>query len=159
MATTFRRSLLFLLSALGAACGGDPGPMGASDAYALLDEATSENGRHAEVCRHAGSMSAMLNDVARHELAMNGLMGRIGSASDQMRTDMMATHTCSEQGMDHMSLEMIDTNAEVAEHSKQMRAAQTLGAGHFECAVHAHELGEMLDSMRNDLGSMFCAAR
>jgi hypothetical protein len=93
-------------------------------------------------------MSVMLDDVARHELAMNGLVTRMG--------DMMV-HPCSDEGTHHMSQELTDTNAEVAQHSKQMRAAGTLGAGHFECTVHAHELGERLESMRNALGSMSCA--
>ena len=60
MATIFRRSTLFLLSALGVGCG-DAGTMGAFDgASTVLDEATSENGRHAEACSHAGSLAAMV---------------------------------------------------------------------------------------------------
>ena len=160
MATKIRRSLLFLLSALGAACGGDPGMMSAPDgASSVLDEATRENGRHAEACRDAGSMSAMLNDVSRHEVAMNGLMARMAEASDQMRTEMMETHACSEQDPAHMSQDLSETNAELATHFKQMRAADTLGAGHFECSVHARELRNRLESMRNDWGSMSCTPK
>lgn len=158
MATKYRRSILFLLSALGTACGGDPGMMGPSDgASSVLDEATSENARHADVCRHAGSLSEMLKDVTVHEGAMNGLMARMATESDHMRADMMATHSCMGQGMDHMSQDVSDTNAEVAVHAKQMRAATTLGAGHFECSVHADELGKVLESMRNDWASASCA--
>lgn len=159
MAKTFRRSALLLLSALGVGCG-DPGTTGAFDgASTALDEATSENQRHAEVCRHAGSLSAMLDDVGRHEVAMNDLMVRMQTAGDQMRTGMMEEHACDEPGLAHMSHELTDAKTEVAEHSKQMRAATTLGAGHFECSVHAHELRNLLASMRDDLGSMTCAAR
>lgn len=159
MATTIRRSVLLLLSALGAACG-DPGSTGAFDgASSALDEATSENQRHAEVCRHAGSLPTMLEDVSRHELAMNGLMARMQTASDQMRTGMMEENACSEPGLAQMSQEVTDANAEVAEHSTRMRAAATLGAGHFECSVHAHELRNMLANLRDELGTMSCAAR
>lgn len=159
MATIFRRSILFLLSALGAGCG-DPGATGAFDgASTAIDEATAENGRHAEACRHAGTLSAMLADVTRHESAMNDLTARLAAASDQMQSDMTDTHACAGQGMAHMSQELTETNAEVAVHAKQMRAADTVGAGHYECSVHSHELGKMLASMRNDLGSMACAPR
>ncbi|HWP09300.1 MAG TPA: hypothetical protein VNN72_26335 [Polyangiaceae bacterium] len=156
MATIFRRSTLFLLSALGVGCG-DAGTMGAFDgASTVLDDATSENGRHAEACSHAGSLAAMLADVARHESAMNDLMGRMAAANDEMRTDRMESHPCAQQGMAHMSQEVTDTSAEVAVHTKQMRGADTVGAGHYECADHAHELGKMLARMRDDLGSMAC---
>jgi hypothetical protein len=133
--------------------------MGASDGVStVLDEANSENGRHAEACRHAESISDMLNDVTRHEFAMNGLMARMAADSDQMRADTEA-HACSEQDMDHMSQDVADTSAEVALHSRQMRAAETVGAGHYECGVHARELRERLESMRTDLGSMSCMPR
>jgi hypothetical protein len=159
MATTTRRSLFFLLSALGAACGGDPGTTAGSDGVsAVVEQATSENARHAEVCRHTESMSAILDDVTRHESTMNGLMARMAADSDQMRADMDA-HSCSEQGMDDMSQDVTNTNAEVALHSSRMRAADTLGAGHYECAVHAQELRAMLDVMRNDSASMSCTPK
>lgn len=160
MAPIFRRSLLVLLSALGAGCGQDPGMSGSTNGVSsALDEAASENERHAAVCRHAGSLSDMLDDVTRHETAMNDLTARMVTARDQMRSDMGEGMACAEQGLDHMSLDLSDTNAEVAEHSKQMRGAATLGAGHFECAVHEHELRQMLESMRNDWGSMSCMLR
>lgn len=156
MATTTRRSLFFLLSALAGACGGDPGTTGASDGVsAVVEQATSENARHAGVCRHTESMSAILDDVTRHESTMNGLMVRMAAESDQMRGDTGA-HACSEQGLDEMSADVTNTNAEVALHSSRMRAADTLGAGHYECAVHAQELRAMLEVMSNDWRSMSC---
>ena len=156
MATKIRRSLVVLLSALGAACGGDPDTMGSPNSASTLDEAISENGRHADACRRAESIAGMLDDVDRHELVMNDLMVRMANDSDEMRAQMMETHGCTGQGMDHMSQGLVDANAEVAVHSKQMHAAETLGAGHFECAVHAHELRQMLQSMRADLSAMSC---
>src|SRR4029078_7916262 len=81
MATTIRRSLFFLLSALGAACGADRGTVSAPDGMsAMLDQAISENVRHADACRHATSLPDMLNDVTRHELAMNGITTRMTEA-------------------------------------------------------------------------------
>jgi len=160
MAKTIRRSLVFLLSALGAGCGDEPGMMSAPDGVSVvLDEATLENGRHAEVCRGAGSLSDMLNDVTRHELTMNGVMARMAEGNDPMRTDMMTGHACSEQGPAHMSQDLAETKAELATHAKQMRAADNVGAGHYECSVHAHELRNRLESMKDTWRSMSCTPR
>ena len=158
MATTIRRSLFFLLSALGAACGADRGTVSAPDGMsAMLDQAISENVRHADVCRHATSLPDMLNDVTRHELAMNGITTRMTEANDGMRTDMMESHACSEQAFDNMSQDLTGTNAEVALHTTRMQAMDNLGAGHYECAVHLGELRKNLDHMRGDLAAMPCS--
>jgi hypothetical protein len=158
MATTIGRSLLLLLSALGAACGADRGTLGTPDSTsAMLDEASSENVRHAEVCRHATSMPDMLSDVARHELTMNGITARMMEANDGMRTDMMQGHACSEQPFDNMSQDLTGTNAEVALHTTRMQGLDNVGAGHYECAVHLGELRKELDSMRTDLATMPCS--
>jgi hypothetical protein len=126
---------------------------------AMLDEATSENVRHLEACRHAASLSEMLSDVTRHELDMNALVTQMTEASGQMRTDTTKGQSCSGPALDQMSQALTDTKAEMALHAKRMLAVDNLGAGQYECAVHSSELRKKLASMTDDMGSMSCVVR
>jgi hypothetical protein len=135
--------------------------MGSGDAtmHAALADAEAENQRHAEACDRVPSMPEMTAEVDRHDDSMNSIMERMDSARGRMRSGWMGVgmQHCTGPTFGHMSQTLDDMHSAMSVHVAQMRAADELDAARTECAAHAGEMGEMMQSMMDDVESMSCS--
>lgn len=157
MAQSLRLLIPVLFGSVVAACAdSDSMNAGGQDMSAALAQASSENQRHAEACDGVSSLPDMTSELTEHEHIMAGLMKRMDSARERMRSSSMMGRQCSGSSFDHMSDSLTGAHAEMAGHSERMRAADTLHAAQAECTTHTVAMNERMRGMMQDLGAMPC---
>jgi pyruvoyl-dependent arginine decarboxylase (PvlArgDC) len=144
------------LAASLAGCASDRTNEAGDEMSSALSTASAENERHAGACRSTASMADLLTDVDRHIETMTGLMSRMDSASDHMRTGSEMSMHCSGIDFDRMSRSLTDLHSEVARHSGNMNAMPTLDVAQMECAAYTGAMRSTMRSMQDDLGAMTC---
>ena len=115
-----------------------------------LGAARAENDRHHAGAAAAASMGDMMTELARHEQAMDDIMGGMGDTLGRM----MSMSRCAGSGMEQMMGTMGDLHTEMARHRSELEAAPGLGAAQAECERHFAALADMLDMMDDGLAGM-----
>lgn len=116
---------------------------------AALAEGRAENARHEQACNVADAMPAVLDELGRHEQAMNGMMGRMAQGMGEMSS-------CSNSETNRVSTAMSSMRSEVDGHRVRLEAASDLQAAHHECSLHASTMDATLRGVVADLDQMSC---
>jgi hypothetical protein len=141
-----------------AACSADSMKDGTALMYDALADARVENERHADACEAVPSMDEMMDELERHDLAMEEVMARMGDARAQMGRSgsMMGMGHCGGAAFGHMSETLDGVPAAMSEHEVRMKAAESLDEARSECSTHVDGMAEMMQSMTTDLDGMPC---
>ena len=122
---------------------------GAGDMQAAIGAAQAETVRHAEACLSADTIAGVIDELGRHEQAMDSMMRQMDGAMGRI------SH-CSADPKGHMLETLFDVRMTMPDHRVRLENASNLDAAHSECSTHAATMASMLEEMDTELHRMSC---
>lgn len=114
-----------------------------------VSDARVEISRHHDAVMGAPSLAVIRDEADRHEVAMDDMMGRMGSMMDAM------SH-CQGPGMAQMHEQMGDMRSEMDAHPDALAGASDLPAAFGACTAHTEKMNDTIDGMGQSIGNMGC---